>query len=185
MLVRPSICPKPSDTLPTKFAHKGAYQAESSRLSHLAKEVQYESTPFCRGERGAVRISSMPIALRGIRPSVERVNAIPDQKSRCQVPWERFVRLLNRPGGGWMFSHGHVDGAPAFVGEDHQHIQEAVHRGRHLRRNPPPLFVRCDLPKTCATVVTAVCRRRTMYFATGLTDVDSQFQQFAVDRWGA
>ena len=61
---------------------------------------------------------------------LERVIAIVEQVSRRFVPRKDLAQLLGRPSGRRMRRDGDVSDASPIVGEEDQHEQEAVRRGR-------------------------------------------------------
>jgi hypothetical protein len=122
-----------------------------------------------------------PHRLCGGLEAVECMVAIVDQISRRFVPRKRLTKLLGRPRRRRIRGDRHVPDASPIVGEEHQDEQETVGRSRDHEE-----IGRHDL----ADVIPqegALCLRRRLarahhVFRDGrLTDVDSEFQQFAVD----
>ena len=83
------------------------------------------------GGRGAVSTSSMPICCT-VRREIRSVNrvTIPDDESRCGVPWPRLAELLRGPRRGRMRRDVQVDDAASIVRQHHEHKQHAKGGGR-------------------------------------------------------
>jgi hypothetical protein len=107
--------------------------------------------------------------------------AIVDQISGHLVPRKRLAQLLGRPRRRRMRGDRHVPDASAIVSEEHQDEQEAVGRGwddeeigRHNLADVIPQEGAPGLRRRSAST-NQVFRDR------GLTDVDSEFEQFAMN----
>jgi len=122
---------------------------------------------------------------RGCTDARERETPIADQVARRVVPWESFAELLRRPGCGRMRRRRDVHHPPAVVGEHDQDEQQAAGGRRHdeeIRGH--------DLFDVIGQERPPRLRRRTplandVFRDAGLTDVDPEFQQFAMDPWSA
>jgi len=107
--------------------------------------------------------------------------AIADQVSRRFVPRERFAELLSGPYRRWMRGDRDADDTSAIVRQDHQDEQQAVRRRRdHKEINGHQLShvvrqERAPRLRRWPPMADHVFRD------AGLTDVNPEFQEFAVD----
>lgn len=115
------------------------------------------------------------------KPGIEGVIAIADEVSGRLIPGEGFAQLLNRPRCGGMLHNGHEHDAPALVGENHEDEQQTARHGRYYEEvcgHDLPNVVRQKGAPGLGHWPPApdhVLRDRV------LRDVNSEFQQFAVD----
>ncbi len=113
--------------------------------------------------------------------------AIAEQEAGRHVVGPGFAQLLRCPGGGGVGGHVDVDNAPASVGEDHEHEQDAEGGGRdgeevtrgELRdvvdeEGPPRLGGRSPLTSRPSQVLAD----------GGLRDVEAELSEFGVNARG-
>ena len=122
-----------------------------------------------------------PHRLRRGPQAVERVIAIVEQVARRLVPRKRLAQLLGRPRRRRMRGDRDVPDASPIVGEEHQDEQEAVgHRRDHEEIGRDDL---ADvIPQERAPGLRGRLAPAPHVFRDGrLTDVDPEFQQFAMN----
>src|SRR5262245_50719434 len=113
--------------------------------------------------------------------TVERVIAIVELVPRRLVPRKGFAKLLGCPCRRWMGGYRYVADTSAIVGNEHQDEQETVGRGRDDEE-----ICRHDLadviPQEGAPGLRWRLARAHQILRDGrLTDVDPEFQEFALN----
>ena len=116
---------------------------------------------------------------------VECMVAIVDQISRRFVPWKRLAQLLGRPGRRRLRGDRDVPDASPIVGEEYQDEQEAVRRGRDDEEIGGHDLADVILQERAPGLRRGLAPADHVFRDGGLTDVDPEFQQFAMDPWCA
>ena len=107
--------------------------------------------------------------------------AIVDQISRRFVPWKRLAKLLGRPRRRRLRGDRYVPDASPIVGEEYQDEQEAVRRGRDDEEIGGHDLADVILQEGAPGLRRGLAPADHVFRDGGLTDVDPEFQQFAMN----
>src|ERR1022692_4510678 len=153
-----------------------------SRHSRRTDPTSRSANGFCQGDRGAVRISSMP------RPWTRGRNWSPKMRSRSRIMnlgavflGEGLDDLLGSPGRGRGVGDVEVKNAAAVVGQDEEDIQNAKRRRGNRKE-----IDRCQRADMVVEEGAPGLRGRLPWLGrheagnASLADVDAELQQFAV-----
>ena len=138
---------------------------------------------FCHGERGAVRISSMPIACCGGHPSGEGGITIVHHVPRRLVPRERFAEVVAPSRRRGVVGGGDVHDPTALVRQDHEHEQEPTCRRRHHEEVGSGDLGGVVRQERAPRLRWRRSRSRHLFGNRGLRHVEAEFQELAVKPW--